>query len=468
MLKRHKKFIGSIFLISDLLVLSVCWLAAYFIRFKSGILPLYGDIPLFRDHLVILGIIVSSYIMSSLFVELYRHRRINSVVDDIIVLVRAILLSIAFTIVLMYFFLKGLHYSRLTFILFFLVSIFILLAERVCVRKVFSVLRSKGYNLRNVLVVGTGKTASQCISSLRSHPEFGYNMVGSLSRYKKEVGNRIKSVPVIGTYKELYKCMIAESVDVLVFALPAGEERLLRPLLSEIEDEAVDLKIVVDVGEYFTLRQGIDVLDGMPVLSLRDSPLYGWSRVIKRVFDILVSLFVIILGSPVYIALAILVKKSSEGPIFYKQERMGLDGKPFNIYKFRSMRIDAEEETGAVWSVEDDPRRTKIGTFMRETSLDEIPQFFNVLVGNMSLVGPRPERPVFVKEFKSHIPKYMLRHKMKAGITGWAQIKGYRGDTSLEKRIECDLFYIEHWSLWLDIKILFMTLPAVLKGEGAH
>jgi len=225
--------------------------------------------------------------------------------------------------------------------------------------------------------------------------------------------------------------------------------------------------VIPDIYRFVSLRGGIEEFDGLPLINLRASPLYGWNSILKRAFDLVGTSLALIPALPLMGVIALVVKISSPGPILYKQERMGLDGESFFMYKFRTMKVGAEDETGPVWASADDPRRTKLGKFLRKTSLDELPQLFNVLKGHMSLVGPRPERPAFIEKFRSAIPRYMLRHKVKAGITGWAQINGWRGDTSLEKRIEHDLFYIENWSLALDLKIIFKTIPAILSGKGA-
>ena len=230
----------------------------------------------------------------------------------------------------------------------------------------------------------------------------------------------------------------------------------------------VDIQVIPDIYEFATIRGGIEEFDGLPIISLQDSPLYGWNMVIKRAADIAFSIIAITLTAPLVVLIAITIKLTSHGPVFYRQERMGLDGKIFQMLKFRSMWVDAEKESGAVWAKEDDPRRTWLGAFLRKTSIDELPQFFNVLKGDMSIVGPRPERPVFIEEFRKNIPKYMLRHKMKAGITGWAQVNGWRGDTDLKKRIEYDLYYIENWSFWFDLKIMWLTIWKGLVNKNAY
>ena len=230
----------------------------------------------------------------------------------------------------------------------------------------------------------------------------------------------------------------------------------------------VDIKIVPDLLQFVALRTGMEDLDGIPIINLSDTPLSGWYGPVKRAADILFSSLGIILTSPVLILIAVTIKLTSRGPVFYKQERMGLDGSVFTMFKFRSMKVGAEEETGAVWAKKDDPRRTGIGSFLRSTSLDELPQLFNILKGEMSFVGPRPERPYFVEQFRGKIPRYMLRHKVKCGLTGWAQVNGYRGNTSIEKRIEYDIFYIENWSLSFDIKIIWLTFWKGLISKHAY
>ena len=238
--------------------------------------------------------------------------------------------------------------------------------------------------------------------------------------------------------------------------------------MSLLDEETVDVKLAPDILQYISLSGGVEDFEGIPIISLTESPMYGWNRALKFVFDFIFSIVFLTIASPVMIAVAIAIKLESEGPVIYSQRRMSLDGNPFTLYKFRSMKTGAEDNTGAVWATKDDDRKTKIGEFIRKTSLDEFPQLFNVLQGQMSLVGPRPERPEFVEKFKSDIPKYMLRHKVKSGITGWAQVNGWRGSTSLVKRIEYDLYYIENWSLLLDIKIIWLTLWKGFVNDHAY
>ena len=265
----------------------------------------------------------------------------------------------------------------------------------------------------------------------------------------------------LGSLEQLPQIIQQQRIDQVFISLSLKEQHRLEELKDLLSEQWVDVRIVPDLGSFRTLHTDIESFAGMPLVTLVQSPMTGWNQVLKRLLDLAGAILALILFSPLMLLIAFLVKITSPGPILYRQQRMGLDGKTFFTLKFRSMRQDAEKQTGAVWATENDTRRTTLGVYLRRFNLDELPQLFNVLNGEMSLVGPRPERPVLIEEFKSKIPNYMLRHKVKAGITGWAQINGWRGNTSLEKRIEHDLYYIERWSVWLDLKILLLT---VFKG----
>jgi Undecaprenyl-phosphate glucose phosphotransferase len=256
-------------------------------------------------------------------------------------------------------------------------------------------------------------------------------------------------------------------VDQVIIAVPLEDQARVKPLMEQLALRTVDVKVVPDLYQYITLYGGLEEFGGLPIISLQGDPMDGWSRVAKRVFDVLFSLVAIAVSAPMMVFTALLVRFTSKGPILYRQERMGMDGRTFHILKFRTMRVDAEAQ-GATMASAVDARRTPVGTFLRKYSLDELPQFFNVLRGDMSLVGPRPERPVFIEEFKRQIPRYHLRHKVKAGITGWAQINGLRGQTSIQKRIEYDLYYIENWSLLMDLKILRRTALGGFLSKNAY
>jgi Undecaprenyl-phosphate glucose phosphotransferase len=282
------------------------------------------------------------------------------------------------------------------------------------------------------------------------------------------VGKEIKNIPILGIYDDLDTILEKNKIDIFFIAISVNEYDYFEGLIKKVEGHLSEIKVVPASYEFLSLRGGMDELGDLPIVNLQSSPLYGWDSVFKRIFDLILGTLILVMVSPVMLVISILIKLTPEGPILYRQERVGMDGYSFQMIKFRTMHADAEEQTGPIWAKENDSRRTKVGAFLRRTSLDELPQLFNVIKGEMSLVGPRPERPKFVEEFRNRIPSYMLRHKIKAGMTGWAQINGWRGNTSLEKRIEHDLYYIQNWSVSFDLKILFMTLWRGFFNKSAY
>jgi exopolysaccharide biosynthesis polyprenyl glycosylphosphotransferase len=273
-------------------------------------------------------------------------------------------------------------------------------------------------------------------------------------------------IPFLGTYDQLHDIILQESVDIVYFALPAKEERLTRLLIKKIDNEPVDIKVAIDIEGLFLVKNSISEIDGIPIINLRESRITGFQEIIKRMFDFIFALITVIFATPFCVLIAIFIKISSPGPVFYFQERVSLNEVEFRLIKFRTMKENAEDDTGPVWTAENDPRRTKFGVWLRKTGLDELPQFLNVLKGEMSIVGPRPERPGFIDEFRKIYPHYMFRHTVKTGITGLAQVHGFRGNTSLEERLKYDLDYLNNWSLGLDIKIILMTVLEIFKGRG--
>ncbi|MCR4374029.1 MAG: undecaprenyl-phosphate glucose phosphotransferase, partial [Acidobacteria bacterium] len=317
----------------------------------------------------------------------------------------------------------------------------------------------KGIGLRRVLVVGASDLGRLVADRILEHGELGFRLVGFVDdRFATTDAIGYRGLPILGTLTDTVDVCLREKVDEIYVALPLEEHVRMLSVVEMASRECIEIHVVPDLLQFIALRARLEDLDGLPIISINDMPLRGFNSLLKRAVDIGVSLAVFVLGAIPGLLIALTIKRSSPGPVFYTQERMGLDGKSFTVYKFRSMPIDAEEVTGPVWARDDDPRATAVGRWLRKTDVDELPQFWNVLNGDMSIVGPRPERPFFVAQFKHQIPQYMLRHKVKAGITGWAQVNGWRGNTSLEKRIEFDLYYIENWSLSLDMKIMWLTL----------
>jgi Undecaprenyl-phosphate glucose phosphotransferase len=327
------------------------------------------------------------------------------------------------------------------------------LALRISLRR----LRAKGRNLRYVLAIGGGPTLETLVRRFDSFPELGLRVIGVVTSESSAL-ERVAEKPVLGKLHQLREILARVRADEVLICPMPGRQDDVYTVLELLQDETVDIRLVPDVLPYVTLGCDVEDFDGMPVVHLNNSPLVGSAAWAKRAIDLVLALLALIVFAPLMALIAILIKATSRGPVLYAQERMGLDGRTFQMLKFRSMRVDAEKGRGAQWATASDDRRTSIGAILRRTSLDELPQFWNVLRGDMSLVGPRPERPVFVNQFRTRIPHYMLRHKVKSGITGWAQVNGWRGNTCLARRIECDLFYIRNWSLALDLKILTMTL----------
>ncbi len=467
MLKKHSKFFETLVLFLDWITLSCSWILAYYVRFYIPIIPTHKGIPSFYTYVTLLIIMIPLWFIVFKSLGLYRPRRVSSKVAEIIDIVKATSIA-TLILVSLTFFVARYEFSRVTFLYFWIISIVALCISRILFREFLRLIRKRGYNLRYALIVGTGNLGQNITDKIKGHPELGIEIRGFLSEDASQVGNVVKGYQVLDTYENIRNIITNHKIDMVLIALPLSAHEKLKSILDNIADEMVSVMILPDLFEFITLRGGIGEFEGMPIISLRDSPLYGWNRVIKRITDIILSSVIVLATSPLMLVISLLIKVTSNGPILYKQERMGLDGKVFAMLKYRTMGIQAEEKTGPMWATENDHRRTLVGTFLRKTSLDELPQFFNVLKGDMSIVGPRPERPHFIQEFRSKIPKYMLRHKMKAGITGWAQVNGWRGNTSLEKRIEYDLYYIENWRLMFDLEIMWLTVWKGFISKNAY
>ncbi|MHC4269487.1 MAG: undecaprenyl-phosphate glucose phosphotransferase [Planctomycetota bacterium] len=467
MLKKHSKFFETLVLLLDWITLSCSWMFAYYLRFYVPVIHVTKGIPPFLTYLTLLVIMLPLWYIVFKAFGLYRPKRVSSKIAEIVDISKgttiAVLLLISLT-----FFVRQYEFSRLTFLYFWVICMVALSIERILFRELLRFIRRRGYNLRHALIVGTGSLGQNVTGRLRSHPELGIIIRGFLSEEKSQIGNELKGIKVLDTFENIRNVVVEQKIDMILITLPLSAHEKLKAILDDIGDEMVSIMLIPDLIELATLRGGIGEFEGMPIISLRDTPLYGWNLVIKRVADLVLSLAIILAVSPLMLVISILVKITSEGPVFYRQERMGLDGKIFSMLKFRTMATQAEKETGPVWAAKDDARKTTIGAFLRRTSMDELPQFFNVLKGEMSIVGPRPERQYFIQQFRDRVPKYMLRHKMKAGITGWAQISGWRGNTSLEKRIEYDLYYIENWSLGFDLGIMWLTIWRGLINKHAY
>jgi len=466
-LRAHSRLFEHLMLAADLAVVAVSWLAAYGLRFYVIGPPLVAPSPPpLRDYLLQLVPILGVWAVSFHAFDLYRPRRLGSYLAEWLDIAKASTLGVLVLIAIMTFAFRGHEYSRVVITYFWLLSIAGASLMRGVFREGLRLARRRGYNVRRAVLVGGGESMDEVLAMVRRRPDLGVRVLGFVTD-KPDAGGR-ESGRWLAPLHQLRSVLDEHAPDLVIIALPHADSGRLADILRDIGDDPVAIHLVPDLYGLATLRGGIEEFDGVPLIHLRDSPLYGWNRVAKRAFDVVLGAAVLAAALPVMGVVALAVKLTSSGPILLRQERMGLDGRRFAMLKFRTMRPDAEAETGPVWASADDPRRTRLGAFLRRTSLDELPQLVNVLRGEMSLVGPRPERPLFVQEFRTRIPGYMLRHKVKAGMTGWAQINGWRGNTSLEKRIEYDLYYIERWSLAFDLSILLRTLWRGFTNRNAY
>lgn len=447
MLKQHERSLSTAQRIFDILIIYVCWLAAYYIRFEM--LPNQNEnLIVFFAKIGFIQIIVTHYFFHTS--GLYLSQRFKSRVVEILSIIKAN--SFAFiTLVLGLYFFAPERVSRGQLLIYFILSSSFLTLFRLLVRNFLRFLRKRGKNLRHVLLIGNGAQLCDYIETARRYKDCGIHFKGWFNSDGLATKMGIEELRIdYGAYTA------AASVDVIVIGHKNGDHHKTEEFLKSNYNDITPIQILPDLS-YSLVGQQVEDFAGIPLITYNQPKFSTIDLMIKRFFDFFLTLFGLIIIFPLLLAVAIAVKLSSTGPILYGQRRMGMDGQLFTMWKFRSMRLAKDESDTKEWSNKDNPRKTKVGNFIRRTSLDELPQLFNVLFGQMSLVGPRPEQPFFVEKFRSEIPGYMLRHKMKAGITGWAQINGWRGNTSLKKRIECDIYYIKHWSLWFDVKIIFLT-----------
>lgn len=469
MMRYRRQLVWLAFTFNDV---ALTWLAlwlAYQIRFFSPLVlayfPVEKGIPPQTDfvNFGVMAVIAVLWMSVFRFSELAYPKRYRTSVSLIITILSSVTLA-TLLLVGVGFFYRGLSYSRVVVGVFWVLDTLLIISSRLTLRFLFEYFRSRGYNKRRILIVGAGELGLTFLRKLKMNPGTGYEVVGFLDDDPKKLSKRFEDVKVIACLDKITDVIHEKQVHEVYVALPLSSHRRQLQMLRAMRNECVDVKVIPDLLQYITLRAGIEDIDGIPIINLTKTPLQGWNALFKRVLDIALSIIGLVLTAPLTIPLAIVIKLTSSGPVLFRQERMSLDGSRFTMLKFRSMKNDAESESGPVFTTRDDPRRTRIGVMIRELGLDELPQLLNVLKGDMSLVGPRPERPPFVEEFKKEIPYYMMRHKVKSGITGWAQINGFRGDTSIKKRIEYDVYYVQNWSLVFDLKIMFLTLFRLRKN----
>ena len=473
MLRYRTRRLVAIHVAVDVAATALAWLLAYALRFHvdaiGWVLPVTKGVPELSRYLLLLPLMAILWPAVLYFHGLYQIKRGRSRIDEFFAILFSVLIASALTLgatlyVRVYYRYQpevspDWEYSQAVFALFAVLDVLLLSLGRRAVRAWQESRWAAGEDLTRVVVAGTGELGRTVADALLAHRKLGYRVVGFLGEGPGAAGHA--GLPVIGAIADAREAMERSQADQLYVALPLEDHARLVPLVKSLSNECVDIKVVPDVVQYATIKAVLEDLDGIPIISLNEVPLQGWSSMVKRLMDVTVS-SLLLLGLvvvPVLPLLALCVRLfGGKGPILLRQERMTLDGKTFQIFKFRTMVDEAEKETGPVFATSDDPRRTPIGAWLRRHNLDELPQLLNVFLGDMSLVGPRPERPPFVQQFRERIPAYMRRHRVKSGMTGWAQVNGWRGNTSIEKRIEFDLYYIENWSLLLDLKILILTL----------
>jgi Undecaprenyl-phosphate glucose phosphotransferase len=471
MLRRHNQLLIALHVVSDAGLGILAFLIAYQLRFSSGLIPITKGTPPLENYLYVLPFVAGLVPLAFQFQGLYRLRRGGSRVDDFFAVFVGSILAVVFGIVgtlyVQTYYATGLRargvfeVSQMVWGIFLVLNTALTFGSRELIRKWLERRWRAGLGLKRVLIAGSSDLGRLVADKIIEHRELGYQIVGFVD--DRAAGDHLgyRGLPLLGTIDEASEIAQRESIDHLYVALPPEQHLRMIELIESTSREMLDVKVVPDLLQVITLRARLEDLDGVPVINVNDVPLQGFNSIVKRSIDIVLSAAALLVLAVPLAIIALLVKLTSRGPVLYRQDRMGLDGKSFSILKFRSMHDNAERETGPVWAQRNDPRVTPLGAFLRRSNLDELPQLWNVLFGDMSIVGPRPERPHFVEQFKHRIPQYMLRHKVKAGLTGWAQVNGWRGNTPLEKRIEYDLYYIENWSVRLDLKIIWLT---VIKG----
>lgn len=468
MLRQNQRFLTQLYMLADLFCALVVFMAAYWLKFYSGLLPSFNSVS-FSTYLLWGTIYSFSAVLIGFYLQFYSPKRRKNYSYEVLRILQ--IQTISFLGLLsLFFFTREVHISREFLAIFFVMNFFAITAYRYWVKSILASFRRKGFNKRFVLIVGAGSVGRSFYTNLQQHPDLGYEVVGFLDDYQTEHAPEHQHMkPIIGMLNDLRIKLEKAPIDEVIIALPLEAHTKYAEIIEVCERTGVKTLIIPDFFDLLPARPFFDNFAGIPLINVRDIPLDELSnRILKRWFDIAFSIAAIIITSPIMLFTVIALKLTSPGPILFKQERMGLDRKTFYMFKFRSMHISTDSVSDTQWTVQNDPRRTKFGSFLRRTSLDELPQFFNVLLGHMSVVGPRPERPYFVHQFKEEIPKYMIKHQIRPGITGWAQTNGLRGDTSIKDRIIFDIFYIENWTFFFDIKIIFKTVLKGLINKNAY
>ncbi|MCK5033818.1 MAG: undecaprenyl-phosphate glucose phosphotransferase [Calditrichia bacterium] len=454
-------------IVVDIISIEAAIILSYVIRFHSpftDFIPVpKGIIPPFTTYLYFSFLIILIFIFLFSIANSYRSRFFTTFSEDIPVVLKTCLTAILLSMSVAFLY-RDFSYSRLVFILIFFNTNIILLIERYIFHKFKKYFLKKGFNVLRVYILGTPQNIPPIYEKLKVSENYKFDIKGY---YCNENIDSI-TAPYFGSVEESHTALDQNDFDGLILAFDHHNHSYILDIIKLTEGKNIELFYAPDFLDIITSHFTVMEINGTPLFQFKAFTISGWQGLLKRTFDFIISIFSIIVLSPLFFILSSIIKMNSKGPIFYKQKRVSLDGKEFSMIKFRSMRTDAESESGPVWAKENDPRTTSIGKFLRRTSLDELPQLWNILIGDMSLVGPRPERLHFINQFKDNIPKYLERHRLRSGMTGWAQVNGLRGQSPIEQRTKFDLYYIENWSLWFDIKIIIMTFITIFKGENAY
>lgn len=469
MIKDNQKVFNRLHFVMDAVITAISYILAYCIKFyilkDDG--PEVGVLP-FHEYFKMLLVIEVTFSLMYYWCNVYAPKRTVRRRHEIIDIIKANALGMAAFFLIQALVFREINFSRGMMVIFIVLNVFLTACSRVILRKSLQTMRSKGYNLKHILLVGYSRSAEEYINRILDNPQWGYVVCGILDDHVPR-GTLYKGVKVLGSIGNLEFILPENKMDEIAITLSLKDYEHLEEIVDICEKSGVHTKFIPDYNSLIPTHPYTEDLMGLPVINIRYVPLSNtMNMLMKRTMDIVGAVIGIIITSPIMLSAAVFVKLSSPGPVIFKQERVGLHNKPFYMYKFRSMEIQPPDEEQKAWTVKNDPRVTGIGRILRRTSLDELPQLFNILKGDMSLVGPRPERPLFVEKFKEEIPRYMVKHQVRPGLTGWAQVNGYRGDTSIRKRIDYDIYYIENWTIGFDIKIIFLTFFTGFINKNAY
>lgn len=466
--QENQNILNRLHALLDVFIIIISYVLAWYLRFRSGLFEIdVWYLPL-RVYMMALVLIIPCYLVLYYIFQLYNTKRIRGRRAEAWSIIQANTIGMMIFILALYL-LHQINFSRTMIFVFYCLNVVFDVGVRNVVRIIMKRLRKKGLYQKRILLIGYSRVTEQYIDRILMNPEWGYTIRGILADNVPRA-TEYKGIKVLGQIDNLMIILPQNHLDEIVITLGLSEYHKLERIVKMCEKSGVHTKFVPDYNNVIPTKPYTEDLNGLPVINIRCVPLNNnlVNRFMKRSMDLFGAIVALILFSPIMLIVSVAIKVTSPGPLIFVQERIGLHNRPFKMYKFRSMVVQREEDEKGEWTTQNDPRVTRVGKFIRRTSIDELPQLINVLKGDMSLVGPRPERPLFVEKFKEEIPRYMIKHQVRPGLTGWAQVNGYRGDTSIRKRIEYDLFYIENWTLGFDIKIIIMTFFKGFINKNAY